>query len=231
MNRVSIVTGASRGIGYQTAKELNNRGHHVIAIARSEDRLKALQAECGNDRLEYNVVDLGDPSSVEGWVSSMKEKGYAVSCMINNAGALVNKPFESISSSELRHVYEVNVFSVFELIQKSMSLFADDVHVVNISSMGGFQGSMKFPGLTAYSSSKAAVASLTECLQEELGERGWTFNALCLGAVQTEMLDEAFPGFVAPTQPSEMAQFISDFAETSHKFIRGKVLPISSTTP
>lgn len=229
--QVALVTGASRGIGYALALELHRRGHHVIATARSESKLRQLAEECGDDRLEFEVLDLGDREAVQQWANLLKDEGYRISHMINNAGSLVNKPFADISPDELRRVYEVNVFSVFELIQKVMPLYSDDVHVVNISSMGGYQGSQKFPGLTAYSSSKAAVASLTECLQEELGERGWAFNALCLGAVQTEMLEEAFPGFAAPTTPGEMATFIADFAEGSQKYIRGKVLPISSTTP
>lgn len=228
---VVIVTGASRGIGYQLALELNRRGHYVIATARTEDRLRALQAECGNDRLEYAVLDLSNASEVSAWAKSLLERGDRIKYMVNNAGSIVNKPFAEITAEELRRVYEVNVFSVFEFIQHTLKLFTRDVHVVNISSMGGFQGSQKFPGLSAYSSSKAAVASLTECLQEEFAQTDWAFNALCLGAVQTEMLEEAFPGFAAPTTPAEMAVYIADFAETGKKYIRGKVLPISSTTP
>lgn len=228
---ISIVTGASRGIGYSTALELHRRGHHVLALARSGERLRELRDECGDDRLQFEVLDLSDADAVQSVMSRLQEDGFQIDYMINNAGAIVVKPFEEITGSELRKVYEVNVFSVFEMIQKCIPLFSDRAHVVNISSMGGFQGSQKFAGLSSYSSSKAAVASLTECLQEELGDRGWTFNALCLGAVQTEMLGEAFPGFEAPVNPGEMAGFICDFTETASKFIRGKVLPISSTTP
>ncbi|NVK05239.1 MAG: SDR family oxidoreductase [Flavobacteriia bacterium] len=227
---VAVVTGASRGIGYALSKELHSRGVQVIATARSEDKLKALQAEC-DGKLEYRVLDLSDRGAVEAWANELSEKGIQISHLINNAGSLVNKPFGEITAEELRRVYEVNVFSVFEFIQRTLGLFTSDVHVVNISSMGGFQGSQKFPGLSAYSSSKAAVASLTECLQEEFAEKGWAFNALCLGAVQTEMLEEAFPGFAAPTSPEEMAVFIADFAMGAQKYLKGKVLPISSTTP
>lgn len=227
---VAIVTGASRGIGYALSKELHSRGVKVIATARSEEKLKSLQEECDGD-LMYRVLDLGDRNAVEEWASELKSEGIRVSHLINNAGALVNKPFNQITAEELRRVYEVNVFSVFEFIQRTLELFTPETHVVNISSMGGFQGSQKFPGLSAYSSSKAAVASLTECLQEEYSEKGWAFNALCLGAVQTEMLQEAFPGFQAPTTPEEMAVFIVDFAMGAQKYLRGKVLPISSTTP
>ena len=104
-------------------------------------------------------------------------------------------------------------------------------HVVIISSMGGIQGSVKFPGLSAYSSSKAAVINLTELLAEEYKESGPSFNVLALGAVQTEMLQEAFPGYKAPTTPSEMARFIGDFAFTGNKFFNGKILQVSNSTP
>lgn len=231
MGNVTIVTGASRGIGYATALEMHKRGHHVIALARSADKLAELKSEAGDDQLEVAVVDLGVPTQVAQFVGGLQQRGLRIQHMINNAGSIVNKPFAEITGEELRRVYEVNVFSVFELIQKASGVFSDDVHVVNISSMGGFQGSQKFPGLTAYSSSKAAVASLTECLQEELGGNGWSFNALCLGAVQTEMLEAAFPGFQAPVTPTEMAEFISDFTVGGQKYFRGKVLPVSSTTP
>ena len=71
---------------------------------------------------------------------------------------------------------------------------------MHISSMGGVQGSSKFPGLSLYSAAKGAVCVFTESLSTEWVQRGIAVNALALGAVQTEMLDEAFPGFQAPVQ-------------------------------
>ena len=100
-----------------------------------------------------------------------------------------------------------------------------------ISSMGGIQGSAKFPGLAAYSSSKGAVITLTELLAEEYKETGPAFNALALGAVQTEMLEAAFPGYQAPVSAAEMAKYIGDFALTGHHYYNGKVLQVSKTTP
>jgi NAD(P)-dependent dehydrogenase (short-subunit alcohol dehydrogenase family) len=104
-------------------------------------------------------------------------------------------------------------------------------HVLNITSMGGVQGTVKFPGLSAYSSSKGALSILTELLAEEFKEKGPAFNALALGAVQTEMLAEAFPGYEAPVSAQQMGDYILNFALTAHQFYNGKVLPISSTTP
>src|SRR5690606_21422943 len=151
--------------------------------------------------------------------------------LINNAGKLVNKPFATISREEFEAVYSVNVFGVATMIQKVLPFMASEGHIVNISSMGGVQGSVKFPGLAAYSSAKAAVITLTELLAEEYKETGPSFNVLALGAVQTEMLEEAFPGYKAPLSPTEMAAYIFDFALKGNAYYNGKLLQVSSTTP
>lgn len=227
-----VITGASKGIGRALVKLFVERGSRVIAISRDLQRLEALADELGTgaERLTLWAEDICD----DGFCPLVAERLShlpKVDILINNAGYLVNKPFEEITSQELLRVYDVNVLSVFRLIQTMIPFLSEDAHVVNVSSMGGFQGSQKFPGLTAYSSSKAAICGLTECLQEEYKDSGLSFNALCLGAVQTEMLEAAFPGFKAPLQPEEMAAYIAGFAEGGHRYFRGKVLPVSSTTP
>ena len=151
--------------------------------------------------------------------------------MINNAGSLINKPFLEISSSEFEQVYKVNVFAVAILTRLLLPIINTNGHVLNITSMGGVQGRAKFPGLSAYSSSKGALVILTELLAEEFKESGTYFNALALGAVKTEMLEEAFPGFQAPLNAAQMADYIIHFALNGHQFYNGKVLPISSSTP
>ena len=97
--------------------------------------------------------------------------------------------------------------------------------------MGGINGAAKFTGLSAYSSSKGAVNILTELLAEEYKEKGPSFNALAFGAVQTEMLEEAFPGLKAPISAKEIADFILDFSLQGQKYFNGKIIPVSSTTP
>ena len=136
-----------------------------------------------------------------------------------------------ISSSEFEAVFKVNVFAVASLTRLMLPLMNPKGHVLNITSVGGVQGSVKFPGLSAYSSSNGALIILTELLAEEFKESGPSFNALALGAVQTEMLEEAFPGYQAPVTAAQMADYIIDFALKGHQFYNGKVLPISSSTP
>ena len=154
-----------------------------------------------------------------------------VDVLINNAGALLNKPFLETTTEEFEAIYKVNVFAVAELTRLVLPKMPKDGHVVTISSMGGIQGSMKFPGLSAYSSSKGAVITLTELWAEEFKESGPSFNALAIGAVQTEMLAEAFPGYQAPLTAQQMANYIKEFALNGNQFYNGKVLQVSSSTP
>ena len=136
-----------------------------------------------------------------------------------------------MTNEDINHVYSVNVFSVIKLIRDLLAHFNNDAHIVNISSVGGVQGSVKFSGLSTYSSSKGAITILTECLAEEFKRSSLRFNALALGAVQTEMLREAFPDYQAKTSATEMAIYIYRFATQDGKLYNGKILIVSSTTP
>lgn len=229
-----VITGASRGIGFETALQLCKDGHHVLAVARNGkglEKLQALAASAGvGNRLMILPVDLTSEKDIQELVFTVKSLGGKTDVLINNAGTLLNKPFEQINLAELRQVYELNVFAPFRLIQALLP-FMNGGHIVNISSMGAVQGSSKFPGLSAYSSGKAALANLTELLAEELKEKNIKVNCLALGAAQTEMLEAAFPGYKAPLSAAEMAEWISWFALNGQKFFNGKILPVALSTP
>ena len=154
-----------------------------------------------------------------------------VDALINNAGAFLNNPFEKISKKEFEYIFQVNVFGLSSITRKVLPIIDSKGHIVNITSMGGINGAAKFTGLSAYSSSKGAVNILTELLAEEYKEKGPSFNALAFGAVQTEMLEEAFPGLKAPISAKEIADFILDFSLQGQKYFNGKIIPVSSTTP
>ena len=224
-----VITGASRGIGFELVKQFLNTGHTVFCLTRNLEPLKAI----AHENLKSISTDLTSQDSMNAAVAFIKNEVTHIDCIINNAGSLVNKPYEAISYSELQKVYQVNVFAPYYLTQQLLSVLGKEKksHVVNISSMGGFQGSAKFPGLSAYSSSKAAIAGLTECLAEELKDKNISVNCLAIGAVQTEMLAEAFPGYQAPLSPTQMAEYIFEFATKGHQYYNGKILPVSSTTP
>lgn len=224
-----IITGASRGIGFELIQQFLQHNATVFCLTRNTAPLQPL----ANANLHVYATDLASVESMDAALGLIKEKVKQIDIMIHNAGSLVNKPYDSISYAELERVYKVNVFAPYYLTQKLLPLLGKEkrAHVVNISSMGGFQGSAKFAGLTAYSSSKAAIASLTECLAEELKEKNISVNCLAIGAVQTEMLAEAFPGYQAPLSPAQMAEYIYDFSTKGQQYYNGKILPVSSSTP
>ncbi|WP_339629095.1 SDR family oxidoreductase [uncultured Maribacter sp.] len=221
-----IVTGTSRGIGFELSKLLANAGYKVLALSRNEKPIKDLK----HKNIQAFSFDVSSVFDREKLASYLKDNGK-VRALINNAGKLLNKPFLETTEEEFKSVYEVNVFGVAAITKLVIPFMSNTGHVVTISSMGGIQGSAKFPGLSAYSSSKGAVLTLTELLAEEFKETGPSFNALALGAVQTEMLEEAFPGYKAPVSAIEMAEYVMDFALKGQKLYNGKILQVSSSTP
>ncbi len=221
-----IITGTSRGIGYELALQFANAGHNVLAISR-----KTPQELIDNQNITCLSVDLSDENEMQQVTNFLSQSWENVDVIIHNAGSLLLKPFSETSQSDFENVYKVNVFGVANLTRVCLPYLLKGSHVVTISSMGGIQGSLKFAGLSAYSSSKGAVITLSELLAEEYKERGISFNVLALGAVQTEMLQEAFPGYEAPITAKEMADYICNFALTANKYYNGKVLQVSSTNP
>ena len=222
-----IITGTSRGIGFEMVKLFSNAGHKVLALSRNSKPISDLKLE-NVTALEFDIAEETEMAKA---ATFLQKEMKNVDVLINNAGYLVNKPFSEITSEEFKKCYNVNVFGVASLIKTVLPFMKKEGHVLNISSMGGIQGSMKFSGLSAYSSSKGAVITLTELLAEEYKETGPSFNVLALGSVQTEMLEEAFPGFKAPLSATEMAQYIMDFFFFLNKYYNGKILQVSSTTP
>ena len=226
MSKNIIITGTSRGIGYELALQFAKEGHQVLAISRQTP-----QELIENPNITCLSIDIAVEDEMQIIYKFIATTWKKVDVLINNAGCLVNKPFSQLTQSDFERVYKVNVFGVANLIRTCLPYMQKGSHVVSISSMGGIQGSMKFPGLAAYSSSKGAVITLSELLAEEYKEQGIAFNVLALGAVNTEMLQEAFPGYEAPISPKEIADYIFNFALTGNKFYNGKVLQVSSSTP
>ncbi|WP_340066142.1 SDR family oxidoreductase [Ascidiimonas aurantiaca] len=222
-----IITGASRGIGFETAKCFADAGHQVLALSRNTHPITSLK----HPNITCFSFDLGKEAHYEQLRSFLENNWKHVDVLINNAGKLIHKAFSETVTEDFEEVYSVNVFGPAQIMRMALPFMPADGHVVNISSMGGVQGSAKFPGLSAYSSSKGALITLSELLAEEYKETGPAFNVLALGAVQTEMLEEAFPGYKAPVSATEMASYIYDFALKGNKFYNGKLLQVSSSTP
>ncbi len=231
-----IITGASSGVGFEAALELILSGKHkVIALARSKDKLeKLLEIAHGLNpdaeiyALAFDIVH-DDYTDLRQFINSHFDN--KVDILINNAGALINKPFAELMEMDFVEMLQSNFIGHVRMIQGVLDLMPAGGHIVNIGSMGGFQGSAKFPGLAAYSASKAALHTLTECLAQELSAQEIKVNCLALGSAQTEMLEKAFPGYESPVLAFEMGKYIADFAITGNRFFNGKVLPVALNTP
>ena len=227
-----VITGASAGIGYEVALHLAGMaGCRVVAIARRTEALERLAhaAAHGPGSLHPLPLDLvgfdpdGLRSRIEGLVGN-------VDVLVNNAGALVHRPFEELTDDDWQRMLDINLLAPVRLTRALLPLLGGG-HVLNISSMGGVAGSSKFAGLAAYSTSKGALNTLTECLAEELSGVGIRVNAIALGAVQTEMLAAAFPGFEAPISAEGIASQLADFALRGHQVCNGKILSWAVSTP
>tara|TARA_B100001287_G_scaffold133628_1_gene112503 strand:- start:5607 stop:6296 length:690 start_codon:yes stop_codon:yes gene_type:complete len=229
MNKTIIIIGGSTGIGKalveEAAKEPSNK---VFAFARKDKLMKDNFYKLSNVSTHHLDLEFFDEKKI----SDVITKIGPIDVLINNAGYLVKNSFDKLSHQDFLKSYQINVIGIMQFVQAVITkMNVSGSHIVNISSMGGFQGSAKFPGLTAYSTSKAALCSFTELFAEEYKDSGIKMNCLCLGAVQTEMLEEAFPGFKAPHSPVEIASYIYTFAMTQGDFMNGKIIPVSQSTP
>ena len=231
-----IITGASKGIGRETVKRFVGQGNHsIIAISRNNQKLETLKTECVKINPGSEVIPFSGDITSGGFYDKFPDNisvfDKPIDILINNAGALVNKPFAKLTDDDFDNMFDVNVKSVFKMVKFLYPKFSRGSHIINIGSMGGYQGSSKFPGLSLYSASKGALAILTEAMAEEFKGDGVSVNCLALGAVQTEMLENAFPGYQAPLSANGMADFIVDFAINGKKYFNGKILPVSLSTP
>lgn len=222
MGKSVLITGTSKGLGLALVKRfLEDENWDVIGTSRQGE------ATYKHARFQHLPIDISsDYEQIPDLLN-----GKQLDLVINNAAVLQNKSFGQYSADDLQHQFQVNVFTPFLLLQSLSPLLKMGSHVLNIGSMGGYQGSVKFPGLSAYSASKGALAVFTECLAEEWKARQIFVNCLALGSVNTEMLAEAFPGYTAPVNPNQMADFIYSFGTGGHQFFNGKIIPVSVTVP
>ena len=231
-----IITGASKGIGAELVKTLcRHKGNQIVALARSTDGLRRLSAECQKINPSCKILtiefDLGQFDFYPFILQKIETFFHKCDVLVNNAGKLINRPFEKIEFQDFDDIFNVNMKSLFFFTQLVLPIMNKGGHIVNISSLGGINGTRKFPGLSAYSASKGAVSVFTEALAEELKDAEISVNCLALGGVHTEMFEKAFPGMKAIQTPLQMAQFIADFAVTGHRFFNGKIIPVSISVP
>jgi len=232
-----LITGASKGIGYELVKQFAaNSKNNIIALSRNKQLLVQLQNYCKNEfqnDIHIYSIDFLSESFNSDLENIFLNHQHHFDVIINNAGYLLNKSFTDYSIKDVRDIYQVNTYAPIQIIQTSIKYINETkiCHIINMGSMGGFQGSVKFPGLSIYSSSKAALANLTECLAEEYKETNIKINCLALGSVQTEMLNQAFPDYKAQLTTQQIAKYIADFSITGTQYFNGKIIPVSNATP
>lgn len=226
MSKHVVILGASQGIGAELVKYFSAQPDTIVtALSRN---LMRMNLEFKQKNVNSYALDISKDVAIQ-----IKAIQFVspIDILINNAGFLIHKPFEMLTHEDFQLSYQTNVIGIMESTQALLPRLSTDAHIINISSMGGFQGSLKFAGLTAYSTSKAALCSFTELFAEEYKNTGLRMNCLCLGAVQTQMLSAAFPGYKAPTSAKQMAEFIANFALQAGKLMNGKIIAVSSSNP
>ncbi|MCC7331039.1 MAG: SDR family oxidoreductase [Flavobacteriales bacterium] len=232
-----LITGGSKGIGAELVKQFAaDKENYIVTMSRNYEELILLKEYCYNtngNTINIYKVDFSEQNIENTLNEIIHQENRHFHIVINNAGALLKKSFLEIDKNDWNRILNINIVAPAILTKQIIkhNNKVEFTHVVNIGSMGGFQGSSKFAGLAAYSSSKAALSNLTELLAEEFKETNFKFNCLALGSVQTEMLQEAFPGYKAQLTAGQIAVFIKNFSITAHTYINGKIIPISTTTP
>ena len=227
-----IVTGAGKGIGYETVKILSkHKQNHILAISRKMHDLKELVSECQRQTPEAKITpyefDLNQFDFYPFIAQRVEALIHKVDIIIHNAGRLINKPFTKIEQGDFDEIFNVNIKAPFFFTQALLPLVNKGGHIVMVSSLGGVPGARKFPGLSAYSSSKGAVAILSQCLAEELSDLDINVNCLALGSAQTKMFEKAFPGVKAALSAQQMAAYVADFAVNGRKHFNGKVIEVA----
>jgi short-subunit dehydrogenase len=203
-DRAAVVTGASSGIGKEIARELHRRGHQVVLVARSADKLAELAAELGDDA--YSLpADLSDRAARAELPGRVGELGVTPDILVNNAGFSTTGPvWKADPDAELRMI-EVDVAAVADLCTRFLPGMVERGRgaVLNVASTAAFQ---PLPGQAGYGAGKAFVLSYTQSLAAELHGSGVTATALCPGPVDTgfgeaagfskEEAEKALPSFM-----------------------------------
>lgn len=227
-----IISGGSSGIGYETALKLSeDKKHKILVLARRKEKLEQLKNQAFNRNIEYYCVDLQSFNKND-FIQKIEQyfgnstKEFKIDVLINNAGKLIAEPFLESSIKSWQESFQLNLFAMVELIQAVYPYFNKTVgsHIVNIGSMAGITNAEKFPTLSAYSATKAAVNSLTESLAVEFKQDNIRVNAINPGAVATEMLAQAFPNSKTKITSKMFAEQLADFAVRGQLLNNGRIL-------
>lgn len=241
-DKVAVITGSSSGIGRATALLFAENGAKVVAVGRNEDELAELSGEVSdqNGSIAVQLADLTDDSQVDRLVSETIGKIGQIDVLVNAAGIIKNGSIEDTSLEDWDRMMNINLRSVFNLMQKCVpSLLETKGSVVNVSSVTGPRA---FPNVLAYCVSKAAIDQLTRCSALELAPKGVRVNAVNPGVVVTNihkrggMSEEAYEKFLENSKtthplgrvgtPEEVAELIYFLASEKAGWITGATYEI-----
>lgn len=215
VSSISVVTGASSGIGAAIAKELASRGHSVALVARREERLQTLATDLTSSygvSADVIAADLSDPSERERLADELRGKGRVVDVLVNNAGFGHQADFATSPRERMVEMVNLNVETVVDLTSRFLTGMIDRGRgsVINIASTAAFQ---PLPGSAVYAASKSFVLSFSEAIRTELRGSGVTVTAVCPGPVKTEFTEVAGFGGVEDRTPNAVWMSADEIAE------------------
>jgi hypothetical protein len=186
---VTLITGASAGLGAEFARQCSARGEALALVARRRDRLEALKAELGGD-VHIFAADLAPPGAAQSLIAEIEAEGLTVATLINNAGFGLAGKFADLSAERQREMVDLNVRTLVELCHLVLPAMraAGSGAILNVASTAAFQPG---PNMAVYYATKAFVLSFTEALHHELKDSGIKVSALCPGPTESEFSDVA----------------------------------------
>ena len=241
-DKVAIITGASSGIGRASAALFAKNGARVVAVGRNQKELDDLRAEANgnNGTVKVHLADIRETTQVERVVNDTFENFGQIDILVNSAGIIMNGTIENTSLDDWDKMMNINLRSVFYLINRcAPHLAKTEGSIVNVSSVAG---SRAFPNVLAYCVSKAAVDQLTRCAALELAEKNVRVNAVNPGVVVSNlhkrggMNENEYEKFVERSKethplgrvgkPEEIADLIYFLASDKAEWITGATYEI-----
>lgn len=209
---VTLITGASAGLGAEFARLCRARGEELVLVARRRDRLEALASELGSSHVI--AADLAEPGAPARLLAEVEALGLQVETLINNAGFGVSGILAAAPTDRLLEMVDLNVRALTELTRLILPAMIERGHggILNVASTAAFQAG---PNMAVYYASKAYVLSFTEALHQEMKGKGVKVSALCPGPTATEFFD------VAESKNSALAKIATDPVGVVRAGLRG----------